>query len=290
MVGRFQSTHPLRGATCSTRPRHRRVRFQSTHPLRGATGLPNILHIMDAISIHAPLAGCDMALIMPFIMPSTFQSTHPLRGATQGAIRQAPRSVHFNPRTPCGVRHDACNVHRDRYHFNPRTPCGVRRRRTRTGRFATNFNPRTPCGVRRTVCDEVESEELISIHAPLAGCDCAALARHRSYARFQSTHPLRGATLPLPTPAPWGCNFNPRTPCGVRQRLAHRAASHAAFQSTHPLRGATGRPCGCYSPQKYFNPRTPCGVRPRRAAAATIRHTFQSTHPLRGATARNGLF
>ena len=79
-----------------------------------------------------------------------------------------------------------------------------------------NFNPRTPCGVR-PVNNDVESEEL----------------------KFQSTHPVRGAT------GVGGCG---------RERPA-------AFQSTHPVRGATHRNLKGVNKTWYFNPRTPCGVR-----------------------------
>ena len=65
------------------------------------------------------------------------------------------------------------------------------RRPTRTA----YFNPRTPCGVRHrdeaVLCDYLD----ISIHAPLAGCDADRLAKAGVDKLFQSTHPLRGATL-----------------------------------------------------------------------------------------------
>ena len=77
----FQSTHPLRGATPSENSAPRVSLFQSTHPLRGATdGFARSGH-RAVISIHAPLAGCDLH-----------------RG------RFLYRQIHFNPRTPCGVR------------------------------------------------------------------------------------------------------------------------------------------------------------------------------------------
>ena len=105
--------------------------------------------------------------------------------------------------------------------------------------------------------------------------------------RFQSTHPLRGATPQALLPgfdttisihAPLaGCdfgkesmehefeNFNPRTPCGVRLRKAFV----------------------CTSLGLYFNPRTPCGVRLRNSPCLpACKQKFQSTHPLRGATAK----
>ena len=56
--------------------------FQSTHPLRGATHCIMSLLYVSCISIHAPLAGCDRSAYFAW------------RGRN-----------HFNPRTPCGVRH-----------------------------------------------------------------------------------------------------------------------------------------------------------------------------------------
>ena len=57
---------------------------------------------------------------------------------------------------------------------------------------------------------------------------------------FQSTHPLRGATLEATYDYQQGeGNFNPRTPCGVRQFYERYCELHKIFQSTHPLRGAT---------------------------------------------------
>ena len=78
----FQSTHPLRGATVtSTSARLDLTLFQSTHPLRGATMDAEGTLIYYDISIHAPLAGCDLIL-----------------------LALANGLVDFNPRTPCGVR------------------------------------------------------------------------------------------------------------------------------------------------------------------------------------------
>ena len=33
--------------------------FQSTQPSQAVTGLPNVIHVMDSISIHTALAGSD---------------------------------------------------------------------------------------------------------------------------------------------------------------------------------------------------------------------------------------
>ena len=122
------------------------------------------------------------------------------------------------------------------------------------------FNPRTPCGVR---------PRRGNIPSP--------------HFLFQSTHPLRGATLPRlyvtlgrrhfnprtpcgvrlyhPQPEPNRGHFNPRTPCGVRQVAEWHRRQSAKFQSTHPLRGATSGSHQLLCCPAYFNPRTPCGVR-----------------------------
>ena len=214
------------------------------------------------ISIHAPLAGRDNVVKDPYYAVAEFQSTRPLRGAT--AICSKTLAAPFN--------------------FNPRTPCGVRRCRAWYTRIGMRyFNPRTPCGVRLLPLCIWLFLVIISIHAPLAGCDHSqtpCTARNRYFnprtpcgvrprstrrcrfpdPRFQSTHPLRGATAMMSHP-----------PRGI------------VFQSTHPLRGATRQNeplfiqvcisihaplAGCDRGRhrrgvcrQNFNPRTPCGAR-----------------------------
>ena len=124
-----------------------------------------------------------------------------------------------------------------------------------------NFNPRTPCGVRQHFLVCFHPERGISIHAPHAGCDNHGPASRMRFSTFQSTHPMRGATIKtiisghstvISIHAPHaGCdadtdapkikaiNFNPRTPCGVRRRPAPISTARPTFQSTHPMRGAT---------------------------------------------------
>ena len=57
---RFQSTHPVRGATRMLRghPCPKSI-FQSTHPVRGATKAIRLVLNITEISIHAPREGCD---------------------------------------------------------------------------------------------------------------------------------------------------------------------------------------------------------------------------------------
>ena len=100
----FQSTHPLRGATCQHHHDHRKHLFQSTHPLRGATG--EVWHPdrkgAEFQSTH-PLRGATVFVVRGPKW-TIFQSTHPLRGATRPRVRHPSPVYYFNPRTPCGVR------------------------------------------------------------------------------------------------------------------------------------------------------------------------------------------
>ena len=102
----FQSTHPSRGATGCFRGRGsgnthfnprtpRGVRpasdgvkkngsqFQSTHPSRGATKMQRHYYAIVAISIHAPLTGCDLRIFCSISSLPRFQSTHTPRGVRQ---------------------------------------------------------------------------------------------------------------------------------------------------------------------------------------------------------------
>ena len=56
-------------------------------------------------------------------------------------------------------------------------------------------------------------------------------------------------------------NFNPRSPCGLRQKKCVNSAEFPRFQSTQPMRAATSAPFTFISTQMHFNPRSPCGLR-----------------------------
>ena len=215
----FQSTHPLRGATgpASRRPwsdsdfnprtpcgvRRENIPYSkftvkiSIHaPLAGCDLVGVGLLVGREISIHAPLAGCDQSNA-----PLHITSARNFNPRTPCGVRLAQQqkldnqTVDFNPRTPCGVRRAGHVVRTASRHFNPRTPCGVRRRYAEPqGDCPRDFNPRTPCGVRRGPFGLLVVVHGISIHAPLAGCDYRYPQWSRGLESFQSTHPLRGAT------------------------------------------------------------------------------------------------
>ena len=99
-------------------------------------------------------------------------------------------------------------------HFNPRTPCGVRQYTLADLCGELDFNPRTPCGVRQP-------------RAPATGATYL----------FQSTHPVRGATIISLIVLRAHVDFNPRTPCGVRRRMVTKYVLEKAISIHAPRAG-----------------------------------------------------
>ena len=198
-----------------------------------------VLQAEIAISIHAPLARCDIA------RPSrTAKATH-FNPRTSCEVRPGRRrphfrhNCHFNPRTSCEVRPERgqhqqreerisihaplarCDGYRGRRwrlvrYFNPRTSCEVR---LRSGGYPAGgyyFNPRTSCEVRQRRKHRRKRRNNFN---PRTSCEVRPCfpVLPSVCSRFQSTHLLRGATA---------LHFN-------------AAALHCPFQSTHLLRGAT---------------------------------------------------
>ena len=253
--------------------------------MRGATHIHVVLFERFQISIHAPLAGCD-----------------------ERHERSEDEVLHFNPRTPCGVRLQVRPCSFPDCHFNPRTPCGVRLHLHYLACGYFHFNPRTPCGVRRPAPDtprcasEFQSthplrgatlvffhfvrEKNISIHAPLAGCD----AVHREIERDRqiSIHaPLAGCDICRVSLAVLILYFNPRTPCGVRLCADAEQLARMYISIHAPLAGCD---------EKEFEMRTEAKISihaPLAGCDSTVTtwrfmcFQFQSTHPLRGATLDN---
>ena len=126
------------------------------------------------ISIHAPLAGCD--------------ELRDLQSVTERD---------FNPRTPCGVRPGVApeaiwtEIFQSTHPLRGATHIAVRRI------LHELFQSTHPLRGATLTIMQGDQYAIISIHAPLAGCDC----------------------LPRRSPRRPG-NFNPRTPCGVRPRSA----------------------------------------------------------------------
>ena len=168
---------------------------------------------------HSPCGERQSALRVYFD-PWEFQSTLPLRGATD---RRAPRrriQPNFNPHSPCGERHGRAVFNHLRNNFNPHSPCGERLSHPRFNPRTITISIHTPlAGSDAVVQRRCRVRSKISIHTPLAGSDFLLSAhwrscknfnphspcgeRHRALgfrvrpSIFQSTLPLRGATITL---------------------------------------------------------------------------------------------
>ena len=144
--------------------------FQSTRPVRGAT----CLHLPAVrawdVSIHAPRAGRDWPS-SGMIKIEDVSIHAPRAGRDRGCCISCPVPQCFNPRAPCGARHRSQLSHLRSARFNPRAPCGARRLLSCIEEFVRMFQSTRP--VRgATYLDSVRSTTIwVSIHAPRAGRD-----------------------------------------------------------------------------------------------------------------------
>ena len=192
-------------------------RFQSTLPLRGATAVRRPSVRRRGISIHAPLTGSDRCFFFDVVITNRFQSTLPLRGATTfqaGTLYVRAISIHAPltgsdrhlPLMPCKISN-----------FNPRSPYGERPAEFDKNDDAQGFQSTLPlrgATIRRlldkkpweiSIHAPLTGSDLwgrgkyrateISIHAPLTGSDCIHFCPDTTNPQFQSTLPLRGATI-----------------------------------------------------------------------------------------------
>ena len=148
--------------------------FQSTRPIRGATLLGYIKGGASLISIHAPRTGRDdlSANVDGF---SNDISIHAPRTGRDGChfIRHTDLQD-FNPRAPYGARPDTLSGLRGNYRISIHAP--------RTGRDLIDG---VHCG----------RDDAISIHAPRTGRDTKCSSTSAVANLFQSTRPVRGATI-----------------------------------------------------------------------------------------------
>ena len=284
----FQSTHPVWGATEQVKQLLLKKGISLHAPRVGCDLCKTSNRRKHHISIHAPRVGCDGQYLHAARLPALFQSTHPVWGATPsiwGPPDRVAISIHA-PRVGC----DGQYLHAARLPalFQSTHPVwGATWPFVRPDLLQSpDFNPRTPCGVRRGRTLVYLVFRYISIHAPRVGCDLKAYFSLPKDIRFQSTHPVWGATLALarwptthrefqsthPVWGATGCSM-----CGF--------GIHLEFQSTHPVWGATGNvPDGHLLALdiSIHAPRVGCDrVKPLPSVRTWA---FQSTHPVWGAT------
>ena len=143
-----------------------------------------------------------------------------------------------------------------------------------------HFNPRAPCGARRVVIAAPHHRPVISIHAPHAGRDVILNPIPQEVALFQSTRPMRGATISLTLRRSAALYFNPRAPCGRDGLYGYSRYLLPEFQSTRPVRARRGppaRPTAAY----LFQSTRPVRARLSGSEQAVYHPQFQSTRPVR---------
>ena len=133
--------------------------------------------------------------------------------------------------------HGNCRSDRG-YYFNPRSPDGERRCRRLSDARCSYFNPRSPDGERplflsrsdsmgifqstlpgwgATITDGVlDRIRAISIHAPRMGSDLIRRLPSRADMRISIHAPRMGSDMAIHLSAPYGRDFNPRSPDGER--------------------------------------------------------------------------
>ena len=250
------------------RRQRQKGRFQPTHPSRGATRKHCKKRTLPPFQPTHPSRGATTMSALS-ANPRLFQPTHPSRGATGPSFTAKIRfsiSTHA-PLTGCDQAQGQGPG--SRCHFNPRTPHGVRPGTVTLQVGFRLFQPTHPSRGATTSPSDPLPDSDISTHAPLTGCDCGP-----------------------DNPPLYVCNFNPRTPHGVRHREIINISRTANFNPRTP-HGVRQKSVGRGVFQSDFNPHTPHGVRRMNFVTVFCLLIFQSTHPSRGATdgsQRNNLF
>ena len=220
----------------------RRARSRNFNP-RAPCGARLAAHrhgfVVVDISIHAPHAGRDSIWLSQAARRKVFQSTRPMRGATSLLICLLTESDFISIHAPHAGRDVS---------LLPRPP------------LPRHFNPRAPCGARPRCSNCHKLRRPISIHAPHAGRDSTGSLASLQRSRFQSTRPMRGATIALAVNRVLHGFQSTRPMRGATSRRS-TTPRPASFQSTRPMRGATPTRAGAAIFPTDFNPRAPCGAR-----------------------------
>ena len=237
----------MRGATITPKRVTKVFKFQSTLPMRGATtGVLDYIN-NNLISIHAPHAGSDSALLaspppawISIHAPHAgsdaernrqtaseriFQSTLPMRGATPS--RKEIPYWHLTFQSTLPMR-GATSYHRTNltiFIISIHAPhAGSDGAAMSKGFVIRMISIHAPHAGSDYLTPVQFFTYMISIHAPHAGSDDVKDVGI-AYKQFQSTLPMRGATI-----------FEAIVASGL-----------FTFQSTLPMRGATTRLCGAWT-------------------------------------------
>ena len=306
----------------SSAPSSSPLAFQSTLPVRGATcAHPHVLG-KGVISIHAPRAGSDSLSRSSPIPPRDFNPRSPCgerRLAIARGVKDTDISIHAPRAGSDRSLHNLLRVKGISIHA-PRA--GSDARGLSSSWAHPSFQSTLPVRGATHFLSVIDKGKIISIHAPRAGSDptWSLITRDGEYFNprspcgerlsivssttsgfgFQSTLPVRGAT---PAALVISCEIVFQSTLPVRGATSPSLVAKRSpiFQSTLPVRGATGayydsRPwnlISIHAPRagsdlslltvsllgRNFNPRSPCGERRTCASAESIAAYFNPRSP-----------
>ena len=172
---------------------HRHISIHA--PLTGSDPKQRPAPFQLGISIHAPLTGSDPPGYAPK-MRLCISIHAPLTGSDPRTRTTSSRGSDFNPRSPYGERRRTSHSSNDDLAFQSTLPLrGATLQTNRKIPINIDFNPRSPYGERLGGQVISVGADIISIHAPLTGSDFSCIFTPPSMREFQSTLPLRGATM-----------------------------------------------------------------------------------------------
>ena len=171
--------------------------FNPRAPYGARPPRPATVPAIQPISIHAPHTGRDSLALIFCLISLTFQSTRPIRGATNGLSNNmlcndiSIHAPHTGRDSTWGAPSATC------WGFQSTRPIrGATRPACARPCRRAYFNPRAPYGARLKINIMLAVAQDISIHAPHTGRDYDSQQCVVHDYPFQSTRPIRGATVP----------------------------------------------------------------------------------------------
>ena len=210
----------MRGATRPSGCVWLRPRYFNPHSpcgeRRNAYGRPTISKYFNP---HSPCGERQEILSSTFEMDE-FQSTLPLRGATRfGEEGRAERQISIH--TPLAGSDLAWRAENHRRNISIHTPLAGSDSGQHDLGAVHQISIHTPLAGSDALQRRAPETEMISIHTPLAGSDLVERVPSALILEFQSTLPLRRATIRCPFLARIPPDFNPHSPCGERHYSFH---------------------------------------------------------------------
>ena len=127
-------------------------------------------------------------------------------------------------------------------------------------------------------------EYVISIHAPIVGCDLKWEWLIIWILLISIHAPIVGCDMMIHKPMTYAYDFNPRTHRGVRRKIHPKGYVCKVISIHAPIVGCDTNAQRLLLRAFYFNPRTHRGVRLNITSLSATCNKFQSTHPSWGAT------